>query len=57
MKCISSFENKKSKKILKFTDNNILANGINGKNIGFILLIQELSEDEYLGEGYAEDLK
>ena len=57
MKCISSFENKKLGKILKFTDNNILANGINGKNIGFILLIQELSEDEYLGEGYAEDLK
>ena len=52
MKCISSFENKNLKKILKFTDNNILANGINGKNIGFTLLIQELSEDEYVGEEY-----
>ena len=52
MKCISSFENKNLKKILKFTDNNILANGINGKNIGFTLLIQELSEDEYAGEEY-----
>jgi hypothetical protein len=56
MKCISSFKNTKLGKIIKFTDNNILANGINGKNIGFILLIQELSEDEY-GDGYAEDLK
>ena len=58
MNCISSFENKKLEKILKFTDNNILANGINGKNIGFTLLIQELSEDEYAGEEYIynEDL-
>ena len=59
MKCISSFENKKLKKILKFTDNNILANGINRNNIGFTLLIQELSEDDYAGEEYIydEDLK
>ena len=55
MKCIYSFENKKLKKILKFTDNNILANGINRKNIGFTLLIQELSEDDYAGEEYIYD--
>ena len=40
------------KKKIKFTDKNILAKGISGKNIGFTLLINELSEDDYKGEEY-----
>ena len=56
MKCISSFENQKLKKIFKFTDNNILTNGLNGKNIGFTLLIQELSEDDYEGQEYTYEV-
>jgi len=32
---------------LKFCDRNILINGINGKNVGFILLMNELSDEDY----------
>jgi len=35
---------------LIFYDRNILVNGINGKNLGFILLIKELSDEDYTGE-------
>ena len=34
---------------LKFVDRNILINGINGNNLGFILLINELSDEDYSG--------
>ena len=36
-------------KELKFVDRNILINGINGNNFGFILLINELSDEDYSG--------
>ena len=36
-------------KELKFVDRNILINGINGNNVGFILLINELSNEDYSG--------
>ena len=36
-------------KELKFVDRNILINGINGNNVGFILLINELSDEDYSG--------
>ena len=32
---------------LKFCDRNILINGINGKNVGFIFLMNELSDEDY----------
>ena len=54
MICISTFEKKnlEKKNKIKFTDKNILAKGISGKNNGFTLLINELSEDDYKGEEY-----
>ena len=50
MICISTFKKKNLE--IKFTDKNILAKGISGKNIGFTLLINELSEDNDKGEEY-----
>ena len=56
MNCVYSFERQSSNKTeLIFRDNNILANGINGRNIGFVLLINELSEIEYKGIEYKEN--
>jgi len=56
MNCAYSFERQSSNKTeLIFRDNNILANGINGRNIGFVLLINELSEIEYKGIEYKEN--
>ena len=49
IECISSYEHE-GKKIFKFKDTNILANGINGKSPGFIFLINELCNDEYIEE-------
>ena len=55
MECISSFENQRLKKKLIFADYNILANGIRGENIGFIMMINELSRDDYVGEKYSHE--
>ena len=52
MICISTFKKKNLEKKIKFTDKNILSKGISGNNIGFTLLINELSEDDYKGEEY-----
>ena len=43
IQCISSFEYEG--KEYKYKDNNIFVNGINGKSLGFIYLINVLSED------------
>ena len=49
--CISSCEKiKNNDKVLKFKDENILVNGIDGKGQGFIILINELTNDDYKGE-------
>ena len=53
MKLISSFENQTLKKEIRFVDHHILANGIKGDNVGFILLINELCDDDYEGEEYS----
>ena len=53
MKLISSFENQTLKKEINFVDHHILANGIKGDNVGFILLINELCDDDYEGEEYS----
>ena len=58
MNCIYSFEsqshvNEGNKIKLIFKDNNILTNGINGKNIGFALLINELKEIDNEGVEYS----
>ena len=53
MKCIYSFENQTLKEEIKFMDYNILSNGINGKNLGLILLINELCDEDYEGEEYS----
>ena len=43
------------KKKLIFADYNILANGIRGANVGFIMMINELSRDDYVGEKYSHE--
>ena len=53
MKCIYSFENQTLEEEIKFMDYNILSNGINGKNLGLILLINELCDEDYEGEEYS----
>ena len=53
MKCIYSFENQTLKEEIKFMDYNILSNGINRKNLGLFLLINELCDDDYDGEEYS----
>ena len=46
IQCISSYEHKGKK--FEFKDKNILDNGISGKSPGFIFLINELCNDEYI---------
>ena len=66
MNCIYSFESQPhvneeykinneslNKTKLIFQDNNILTRGINGKNIGFALLINELKEIDNEGVEYS----
>ena len=55
MKCISSFKNQTLEKKIEFIDYNILSNGIRGKNLGFVMMINELSRDDYEGEEYTYD--
>ena len=58
MNCVYSFERKSpNNEKITFKDKNILSNGINGKNIGFVLLINELSEIEYKGIEYTDNNK
>ena len=50
IKCDYIFINQiKGNEKLKFHDRNILINGINGNNSGFILLMNELSDEDYNG--------
>ena len=46
IQCISSYEYERKK--FEFKDKNILSNGINGKSPGFIYMINELCNDEYI---------
>ena len=55
MKCISSFKNQTLEKKIEFIDYNILSDGIGGKNLGFVMMINELSRDDYVGEEYTYD--
>ena len=48
--CTSTFYNQLEEDVMKFKDKNILVYSINGKNPGFIYLIDELTNDDYKGE-------
>ena len=51
--CISTFINQlNNNTIMKFKDENILVNLINGKCKGFIYLINELMNDDYNGKTF-----
>ena len=47
VKCIYSMEDKKE---IKFRDDNILVDGINGKRQGFLFFMEELCNDDYDNE-------